>query len=180
MNSIRGKNSFTLIELVIVLVIILGSYFLIFSNSNFDTKEQKVRLGLENIKAYLLENFEFEKELAFVCIEDKLTCFIRVDNEYNEELKIENFFSNIPEIYEYNKDEIRVEFLDIKIGNNSFRPIFELKINSDHKTNEFIVSNLDNRVYVFNSIYTKPLIYKDIKEAFETFYNNEIEVRDAF
>ncbi len=64
MNSIRGKNSFTLIELVIVLVIILGSYFLIFSNSNFDTKEQKVRLGLENIKAYLLENFEFEKELT--------------------------------------------------------------------------------------------------------------------
>ena len=180
MKSIRAKKSFTLIELIIVVFLISIAYFLMFSSSSFDIKEDKVKLNLENIKEYLLENFEFQNELAFICIEDKLTCFIRIDGVYDDELKIENFFQNLPEVYELNQDELKVEFFQTKINDINYNPVFELKINSDFKTNEFIIDKINDKVYVFNSIFKKPQVYKDLREAFEVFYNNEIEVRDAF
>ena len=52
-NSVRVKG-FTLIELIVVIIIIMSAYFLIFSNSNFTLKKDKVVLSLENLREFML------------------------------------------------------------------------------------------------------------------------------
>jgi hypothetical protein len=180
MKLIRVKKSFTLIELLIVILIIGSTYFLIFSNSSFSVKKDEKIVTLFDLKDFLLTNFEFEKELSFICIDENFSCFIKVDDKVDKDFKIEKFFKIKPNIYEYNKDERKMEFEDLRIENFNYRVIFELKINSDYKTNDFIADTLDGKVYVFNSIFTKPKVYNSLNESFELFTLNQIEVRDAF
>lgn len=178
--SFRVKKAFTLIELIIVLIILVSSYFLVFSSSNFTIKEEKTKLSLENLKEVLLKNFVFEKSLSFFCIEDEFTCFVKVDGKLNKDFEIKNFFTTIPEIYKYSKKEEKLEFMPNKIDEISYDTIFEYKINSDFKANEFILDTLEDRVYVFNAIFEKPKTYESLSEVYDTFVSNELEVRDAF
>ncbi len=180
MQAIRGKKSFTLIELIIVVLIIFTTYFLMFSNNSFNINQEKQKITISNLKEFLSNNFEFEKELSFVCIEDKYSCYIKIDGVVLKESKIENFFTQTPEVYEYSKDELKMQFSEVNIDDINHDVIFEFKINSDFKSNEFIVDTLENGVYVFNSLFKEPFFYEDAQMAFEQFYLNEIEVRDAF
>lgn len=180
MFLIGVKKSFTLIELIIVILIISTTYLLIFSNSSFNIKSQEEKISLYNLKDFLLKKFDYEKELSFVCVEKDFVCYVKVDGKLVKDFKINNFFKKIPDIYEYKAQEKRLEFKDIRIENFDYGVIFELKINSDYKTNEFILDTLENEVYVFNSIFTKPKIYKSLNESFEVFNQEQIEVKDAF
>lgn len=180
MGLIRVKKAFTLIELIIVIVLISTTYFLVFSNSTFNIKKDVKKLNLSNLKEYLLNNFEFEKELSFSCIEENFSCYVKVDGKLDKDFKVTNFFKTKPYIYEYNSDERKVEFEKLRVDNANHNVIFELKINSDYKTNEFIADTLDSGIFVFNSIFTKPKIYKFLYESMDTFKINQKEVRDAF
>lgn len=179
-KSIGVKKAFTLIELIIVLILISITYFLVFSSNNFSIKEQKQNLNLENLKEFLFKNFKFENELKFFCIDDDLSCYVKIDNSVNENFKVEHFFKEAPVVYEYYKDETRLEYSKEKVTDHTYNVVFEFTINRDYKTNEFILDTLEDRIFVFNSIYEKPFIYENLNEAFETFRTNEIEVRDAF
>lgn len=179
MALIRVK-SFTLIELIIVILIISATYLLIFSNSSFNIKSQEEKITLYNLKDFLLKNFEYKKNISFLCVEEKFTCYVKVDDKIEKDFKINNFFKKRPEIYEYNKQEKKLEFKELRVDNFNYEVIFELKINSDYKTNEFILDTLENEVYVFNSIFTKPKIYKSLNESFEIFNIDQVEVKDAF
>ena len=180
MNLIRVKKSFTLIELIIVILIISTTYLLIFSNVNFNTKNKEEKVTLYNLKNFLLKNFEFKKNLSFVCIEEKFTCFVKVDDKLQKDFKIEKFFKQKPDVYEYDKDEKKVEFKELRVDNFNYEVIFELKINSDYKTNEFIIDTLTDGVFVFNSIFTNPKVYKTLRDSYEVFEQNKIEVKNAF
>ena len=180
MNLIRVKKSFTLIELIIVILIISATYLLIFSNVNFNIKSKEEKVTLYDLEDFLLKNFEFEKSISFVCIEDKFTCFVKIDDKLQKDFKIEKFFRQKPDVYEYDKDEKRVEFKELRVDNFDYKVIFELKINSDYKINEFIIDTLDDEVFVFNSIFTKPKRYKTLRESYEAFELNKIEVKNAF
>lgn len=179
MALIRVK-SFTLIELIIVILIISATYLLIFSNSSFNIKSQEEKITLYNLKDFLLKNFEYKKNISFLCVEEKFTCYVKVDDKIEKDFKINNFFKKRPEIYEYNKQEKKLEFKELRVDNFNYEVIFELKINSDYKTNEFILDTLENEVYVFNSIFTTPKIYKSLNESFEIFNIDQVEVKDAF
>lgn len=180
MKLIRVKKGFTLIELFIVILIIGSTYFLIFSNSSFSVKKDEKKVTLFDLKDFLLTNFEFEKELSFICIDENFSCFVKVDDKVDKDFKIEKFFKIKPDIYEYNKDERKMEFENLRIENFNYRVIFELKINSDYKTNEFIADTLNSGVFVFNSIFTKPKIYKSLYESMDIFKINQEEVKNAF
>lgn len=180
MYLIRVKKSFTLIELIIVILIISTTYLLVFSNSSFSIKNQDEKISLYTLKDFLLKKFEYEKEISFLCVEKDFVCYVKVDGKLVKDFKINNFFKKIPDVYEYNANEKKVEFKDIRIENFDYEVIFELKINNDYKTNEFILDTLENEVYVFNSIFTKPKIYKSLNEIFEVFKQEQIEVKDAF
>lgn len=180
MNLNRVKQAFTLIELMIVIILISVSYYLVFSNSNFKISNDSKNISILNIKKYLLENFEFEDELSFVCINEKLTCYVKIDGIIDEKLKIENLFENKPDIYKYQKEEQIIDYETIDINNISQDVIFELKINSDYKTNDLIVDTLNGKVYLFNSIFQDVKMYNSLQEVFETFNTNQLEVQDAF
>ena len=180
MNLIRVKKSFTLIELIIVIILISTTYFLVFSNTNFHIKTDEKRLDLSSLKDYLMKNFEFEKDISFLCIEEKFTCFIKVDGNLDKDFKVLNFFKKVPDVYEYSSSEKKVDFKELRVDNMSYNVIFELKINADYKTNEFIIDTKDNNVFVFNSIFTKPKIYKTLIESLEVFDINKTKVKDAF
>ncbi len=180
MNLYRVKKSFTLMELIIVIIIISSTYLLIFSNSNFKIKNENNNFSLSDIKEYMKKNINFENEVLFVCIEDNFDCFFKIDNVINTDSKISNIFKTKPEVYEYNKIEKKLEFDSIRINDVNYDVIFELKISDDFKINELILDTLEDKVYVFNNIYSKAKIYESLSEVFELFNKNEIEVRDAF
>lgn len=180
MGLIRVKKAFTLIELIIVIILISTTYFLVFANNTFKMKKDEKKVTLLNLKEYLLNNFEFEKELSFLCIEENFSCYMKIDGILNKDFKITKFFKTKPDIYEYKKDERKVEFEELRVDNTNHNVIFELKINSDYKTNEFIADTLDSGVFVFNSIFTKPKIYKSLYESMDTFKINQEEVKNAF
>ncbi len=174
------RKAFTLIELIIVIILISVSYYLIFSNSNFNINNEKERVSLLDIKKYLIENFEFQNEISLICINEDLVCYVKTDEIINEGIKIVNLFENKPDVYKYQKQEEIIDYESIDIDNLSQDVIFELKINSDYKTNEIIVDTLNDKVYLFNSIFNEVKIYSSLQEVFETFNINQLEVQDAF
>ncbi len=180
MSLNRVKKAFTLIELIIVIILISISYYLIFSNSNFKITNEKENISLINIKKYLLNNFQYKNELSLVCINEKLTCYIKIDGIINKEVKIENLFGNKPDVYKYQKEEQVIDYESIDIDNISQDVIFELKIDNDYKFNDVVVDTLNDKVYLFNSIFSNVKIYNSLQEVFETFNKNQLEVQDAF
>lgn len=180
MDLIRVKKSFTLIELIVVILIISIVYILVFSSSSFSIKNEKEKIDLSYLKEFLLKKYNFKNEVSFLCIENDFSCFVKVDGKIDKDFKIDHFFKQKPEVYKYYKKEQKEEFSDIRIDNFNYKVIFELKIDSDYKTNEFILDTLQNEVYIFNSIFTKPKVYPTLRDSFEIFEKNEKEVKNAF
>jgi hypothetical protein len=179
MKNKRVKSSFTLLELMLVLILISSSYFLIFPKNTFKI-EVNTNISLLNIKEYLLENFNFENDLSLVCVDDKLYCYVIIDDTINQELRIENLFNSIPDVYEYNSKEKKIEFEEIRVNNISRDVFFRLDINNDYKVNELILDTLEDKVYVFNSLFSRAKSYDDLSGAFEDFNRRKEEVKDAF
>ena len=176
----RVKRSFTLIELIIVIILISTIYFVSFSNSMFFVKKDTNSLNLGNVKEFLLENYDFENNLSIKCIEEDFECFIFVDSILQEDIKINKLFVNVPEIYEFNKNENRIFFKTKRINDIEYDIIFEIIINDDFTSNEFILDTLENKVYVFNSLFRKVKVYESLNEVFDNFSKKEDEVKDAF
>lgn len=180
MTSIRSKKAFTLIEMIIVVIIMFTVYYLVFTNNSFGIKEEKKEINLLNLREFLLSNFIFKKELSFICIEDSFSCFIKIDGELNKDFKIDNFFKAKPKVYEYSKYLIEKNFYNLRIDNFTYDVIFEFRIDDDYKTNDFILDTLISNVYVFNSIFSKPIEYKTIEDILGDFEKKQNEVMDAF
>ena len=92
-------------------------------------KKEKIALSLENLREVMLENFEFNDELSFVCIEENYECFFKIDGKIDESSGIKNFFKDKPLVYEYNKELNSIEFAQIELNNTKQDIIFEFKIN---------------------------------------------------
>ena len=176
----RVKKACTLIELMVVILLIVVTYFLIFSNSSFKIKKDEIKLSLDNLQEILIKDFQFDKEIAFICIEENFECFIKIDGKLDPKPMVKNFFKEKPSIYEYNKEQKLLEFRQISINNSNENIIFELKINSDYKINEFVLDTNQDKVYIFNSIFKEAKIVDSLKSVLDIFTNNELEVRDAF
>lgn len=169
MSIFRVKRAFTLIELILVILLTSSVYVIMFSSSSFFVKNPKDKFLLENTKEFLMNNYEFENKISLVCIEDKFTCFVSIDEQINTKTKIENVFVNIPEVYEYNKHRVQARFKSVRIDDIEYDVIFRFEINKDFKIKEYILDTLENKVYVFNSIFQKAKVLGSVNEAFETF-----------
>lgn len=173
------KKSFTLIELIIVILLISIVYFLAFSSFNVK-KEKEYKVNLENIKEFMLNKFSYENTLSLVCIENEIKeCYIFIDDNINKDIKIKNLFTQIPEVYNYNKDLNSYDFTKIRFDDIEYEPFFELKINSDRKQEDIILDTLDEKVYLFSSILKNAKVFKNTNEIIDEFFINEIEVKDA-
>lgn len=166
---------------MLVILLISLTYYFVYSKASFEIKDVKNQFSFIKIKSFLLNNFPYENSLSLVCIESNFDCYIVIDGKIDSKRKIENVFASVPEIYEYNKDQIRLEFEAIRVDDIDYDVIFKYELNSDNKLlEEFIMDTLDDKVYVFNSLNQKPSLYKSLNEAFDIFEQNILEVKDAF
>lgn len=172
-NVINKKKSFTLIELLVVIILITGIYAIFLPN--FTTyKINTEKITLKNIKKYLKNNFVFENNIKLTCLEKE--CYIFVDSERIKEIKIENLFSNIPNVYE--NDE-KKEFKDIRINNFSKKVIFEIIFDYDYKSNDLLLE-FDEIIYYYGPIKTETLLFTDMNEYRDYKENLKDEVKNAF
>ena len=173
------KRSFTLLELVIVVLLISIVYFLLFSSFSFSKKE-KDNLRIENLKNYLFDNFKYENSLSLYCIEeDKLPCYISIDGKLKDDIKITNLFLETPEVYNYDRDLSTKEFEDIRINEEDFNVFFKLDFNNEKK-HENLVLDMGNKAYLFSSISNKIEVFEDTNSILDGFISKEEEVKDAF
>lgn len=180
MNKTRVKKAFTLIELIIVVILLFTTmYLFVFSSSNFDVKKRNNIFSLDSLKENLIK-IPFDRIISFVCIEDNFDCFIEIDGNIKKDTKIKNVFNTKPEVYEFNSSQIQMDFDPIKIDDIDYDVVFRYEINSDYKVKELILDTLEDKVYVYNSIYNKSRVFESISDAFEVFEKNKLEVRDAF
>lgn len=179
-NNSNKMSSFTLIELILVLILVGVIYAIFLPKFNTTTKNQDKKIELKTLKKYLLENFDFQESIKFSCIEKDFTCYVIIDNAINEDVKIENFFNVEPEILTYNKNLDRYDLGKITVDGFTENLIFEYKINSDFKSNEFILDTKENKVYLFNSIYENPLVFDSVFEVRDYIDKNINGVKGAF
>ncbi len=179
-HSIQDKKAFTLIEVILVIIISILLYSLFWYNKNIEIKEEKVHITLVNLKEYLINNFSFENEIVFSCIDGSLNCYIKIDNELQENFLIKHFFDKSPNVYEYNKYKKELIFDDLKVNNFTYKVIFELKIDKDFKMNELILDTSDGKIYLFNSIYQEPILFTSFDEIINSIEENKREVKNAF
>ena len=178
-KDIRIKKAFTLIELMLVIILISIVSYLAFSNFNINSPK-KYKISLENIKEFMLKKFEYNDRISLSCFEDeKLNCYVFIDDILNKNIKIENLFEEIPQVYNYDKDLSDLEFLAIKIENIEYKPFFVLEIDKDKKHKNIVLDTMDERVYVYHSLFLKAIEYKSTNEILDNFNEKEIEVKDA-
>jgi prepilin-type N-terminal cleavage/methylation domain-containing protein len=169
-------RAFTLFELMIVVFIISIVYFFTLSNfSVISTKNEKVTLS--ELKQ-LLKSYEYSSDVAMRCFEECKECFIYVDGTKGK--RIDGFFKQEPKFYHYSKELLELEFPRYKVDDiEEVDVCFEFTLRRGYLTKEMIVQN-GNRVYLFNNIYQKPVIFKNLVAVEEYFEEARDKVRDAF
>ncbi|MEA3383983.1 MAG: hypothetical protein U9Q20_04840 [Campylobacterota bacterium] len=176
------KRSFTLFEIIISIILI--SIIYLFAINSFTSKQKSLSkdINLDNIKSKLL-NYQFENTITIKCIEDDYSCFVFIDDsKVPLKERVEKLFSEIPNVYRYNKDLDKIDFLDLELEQlQRYEVIFEFSCNKNRKCSELVVENAeDNQLYVFNDIYRKPIKLEHLNDLVDLIEKNEQEVKDAF
>jgi prepilin-type N-terminal cleavage/methylation domain-containing protein len=172
------KSAFTLIELLLVIVILGAVYGIFFANLTKQPENNNVNENLIKVKSLLLK-YEFDKTIELQCSEVDFKCFVLVDGVLKEELK-EKLFNSTPTVYSYDNNKNRVRFNDLKLEELESYPIdFVYKIDQYGKTKDMIVE-VDNKVYVFNSLFDKPFILESLSDVDEYFESTISKVKDVF
>ena len=173
-------SSFTLIELILVLILLGLIYSIFLPKFNIKSTKDKTKIELYNLKEFLVKNFEFNNEIRFSCISKDFSCYVYVDRVLLDDFKVEKFFKVEPLVYKYNKNLENYDLGRISIDGFTEDLIFEYKLDSDFKSNEFILDTKDNKVYLFNSIFYRPKIFKDVYGVIENIEKNINGVKGAF
>lgn len=172
------KKAFSLFELIVV-IILIGIIYAVFLPKLSTVQKKNESLTLLNIKEYLL-SLPYKNTLSLKCIEESYECYINIDGVIKNDLTIKNLFKDKPEVYSYDKELERLEFARLELDTfEEFGVVFELSLNKDRKTQDVVVETT-NGVYVFNSLYLKPVKYEYINDVQNNFEDMITEVKDAF
>jgi len=123
--------------------------------------------------------YDFDKTIEVQCSEVDRRCFVLIDGVMKEELK-EKLFSSNPTVYSYDTKRDKIRFNDLKLEKLESYPIdFVYKIDKYGKTKDMIVE-VDEKVYIFNSLFEKPTIVDNFGDVQGYFDSKESKVRDVF
>ncbi len=173
-------KSFSLIELLIVIIIVSSIYGIFLFNIQTKSKTIKEKPSLLNLKTFLYKNFVFTNTLKFTCINEGNTCYVLSDETLLKDVSFKDFFKNKPEVYKYDKSLDLLEFKRIKLNKEHMYSVyFEFNINKDRKSDDMIIYN-DNKVYIYNSLYDKPIILENLNDISDFFDEKIQELKNAF
>ena len=172
------SKSFSLLELMIVVIIIALVYGFTLSSFHFSLTP-KAKISLLNARSLLLSQ-TFSNETSLKCLEDSDKCLLIVDNKVIKKIPTLFDTDGPPRAYGYSNDYEDITFDDYQIDEFDSKPvIFDLTLTKSGLKQEMIVE-YDQKVYIFNSLYEIPIIVKDISSVDEHFTNIINEVKEAF
>jgi len=148
--------------------------------SNFNIKQKKLdTVTLTNLKQ-TLKSFEFEDTISLQCIDNKdIDCLLVIDNELQEE-RIKGLFKECPDVYEYSKDQIKIEFASFEIKHLEELPIcFKFTLDKFDDSSSMIVET-NQKVFIYDNISLKPKVIKYLNDISIYFDDKINEVKDAF
>jgi hypothetical protein len=148
------KKSFSLMELLIVVIIIGVVYSLVISKIKSPSYE-KITPSFKNLKFYL-QSFSKDSKVSFVCPDSYEKCFIEVNDKKVKEEKA--FFDDSVEIYRYNY----YNGVSKKDDNN----FFSFSVDKNGVTDQVIIC-YKNRVYDYTDYFNNPKIYTSLSELSE-------------
>jgi len=161
-------------EIMLVVAIISLAYYFTIDNFKFKAITKESFVNIHNLKSYLLK---YNKDVKIICINDGKKCFIKDSNTTIGE--INNLFKTKPIVYEYNKDLKEIIFKDLELEQlDRYEVCFEYSINKYKKSDDMIVE-IDNKVYIFNSIYKTPIKLDSLSEVYDYFEDSKQELKDA-
>jgi len=135
------------------------------------------KVSLENLPEYLTK-YDFSSSLELICINDAKKCILIIDGKIKE--NIEGLFNEKPTVYEYNKNLNTIFYDDIELKQlDRYEVSFKYIINKYKKSTDMIVET-GNKIYIFNSIYKKPIILDSSIDVYDYFDNLNKEFKDAF
>jgi competence protein ComGC len=172
------KKTFTLFELIIVVILISIVYYI--SISNINIKQNSVNaITLINLKQ-TLKNMDFKNKIEIKCIDSKdVECLIFKDDIIQEK-KIYGLFKKCPTVYKYSIQQQTIDFEDVELDKlERYSICFEFILNKDGKSSQIIVDTQDN-VYIFDNISQFPKTIKYINDIDLYFDKKVNEVKNAF
>lgn len=175
----KKRGAFTLFEIMIVIIITIVLYS--FAINSFTKKSNSLdsKVTLLNLKKILLK-YDFDNIITIQCRSEDLNCMVFVDGTLQKDIKISNLFNDIPTIYKYNKELDKIEYPDLNLEDmGSYQIVFKYSCRADRKCDEFIVEDT-NKIYIFNDINMKPIVYNYISDVDDYFDSKIEEVKDAF
>jgi len=159
------KSSFTLFELLIVLLIISLIYAIFIQKISSSQSPLKDKLfKIDNF----LKNYDFNKSADIICIDRCLKCFLEIDGKKKKEIEL---FNSEVKVYDFNIHGI---FSQIKFppyfdkNGNPNNVCFRYTIYSNQSHSSYIVEYND-KFYVFYAYMQPPKIATDISSAQKLF-----------
>ncbi len=148
--------------------------------SNFSMKQKnKNSVTLQNLKQSLLK-FDFKDKISLKCVDDEnVDCLVIIDDKIQNE-KISKLFKSCPDVYEYSRDQTRMEFDDLELEQLLRLEIcFEFEVNKNGYSSQMIVDTHDE-VLIYDNISQKPKKIKYINDIGLYFDGKNDEVKNAF
>jgi len=164
--KIVSKSSFTLFELLVVILIISIIYGIFIEK--IGSKEHQIKKSDLGSIQRLFEGIDFNESASIVCIHKCKTCFLYVDGK--KVSKISSWFQEEPKVYDFDIHGILspVSFLPIFEEHNPQDVCFEYTLYPNKSHSSYIVE-YQKRFYVF-SAYMKPVqIVGSISQAQELY-----------
>jgi hypothetical protein len=171
-----NKSSFTLFELVIVILIIgIVSYLAIASIPKIGDKESKV-ITFHNLPQFL-KNFEEEKELDLYILGMNCDEVILLSN--GDEVVFENeiVVSNDFRAFRFNYyGEMRViKFPDLRLGEISKRVCLRFQKFKNGSTSSFIIEDEDKDTFhLYKPLLPKSETFENLQDAKETLLSEQL------
>jgi len=160
-----------------VVFIISLVYSLTLNNFKFSSSIKSSSITLEDLPLYL-DKYTFSDKLELICLDDAKKCILKIDGNIRE--NIDGLFSEKPIVYEYNKDLNIIYYDDIELKQlDRYEVSFKYTINKYKKASDIIVE-VNNKIYIFNSMYKKALILESSVDVYDYFDNVNKELKDAF
>ncbi len=164
--KIASKSSFTLFELLIVILIISIIYGIFIER--LSSKEEKIkRLGLENVRQ-ILSLYDFNESAKLRCVDQCKNCYLFLDGKKAQ--KIPSFFKSEPKVYDFDIHGMLspVRFVPLFEENMPKDVCFEYDLYPNGSGSSYIVE-YEKRYYIFYP-YLHPVgIVKSISKAQDLF-----------
>ena len=164
------KKSFTLFEIMIVLIIILVVYGVVFTTLSHK-KHNLVSIKPDMIKDFLSKQ-DFQNNIELVCLKD-YKCIVYIDNNISN-ISFQSLFKNDIEVYQFKKNRFEeIDFKDMEINDKNYEVTLRLKIYKPHNNKELVIKYKNDKLLYIHPYFTIIKTFSSISDIEEYIMDNQ-------